>query len=80
MAEEPRNFTDADISQLLKGLIVPVSVEIRRQLVEEFELDLGRTVFRWLKRAAISTVVFVVLWGIAHFGPDAASHPIPRHR
>lgn len=81
MAEDARNFTDADLEKLASCLIIPVAAEIRRQMVEELQLDVGRTVLVWAKRAVVVVLVFIAMWGAAHFGTEAGvGVPLERHQ
>lgn len=74
--DAPRNLTDADIAALGHAIVEPVAALIKAQLVEDFQLEIGRGVIAWARRAIFGILFALAIWGASHFYTvtDTAPH------
>lgn len=74
-----RTLTDADIQALKDALVTPVADAIRAQMVKEFQLDVGKAVIIWAKRAIIGLLILIAIWSTTHFS-DYIPQPLPHQK
>ena len=73
-----RNLTDADVAALSRALTQPVAQAIKVQLVEDFQLEVGRTVIIWFRRTLIGLIIALAIWASSHaYNPD---YPTDSHK
>lgn len=65
---DTRTLTDADILALVQALRKPVATEIKNQMIDDFQLDLGRSVIVWARRATFSILIALAIWAASHAG------------